>query len=150
LRNIASASLVNLLVWGGMQTPLPPSDKPQSPLVLLVGCAERTSEPAVWTLSHAGGRTETPAPGITPQEREVAARRQLGESTYRLIGVADFVDVETSRQIGERSRLFTPARVNATGMLAAGHKVAVKGLYIEASPARVNLTSVADLASTCP
>jgi hypothetical protein len=119
-------------------------------VVLLVGCAEATGDPAVWTLSHAGERTETPAPGISPQERDVIAGRGLGENTYRLIGVADFVDVETSRKIGARSRLFTPARVNATGMLADGHKVAVKGLYVEARPPRINLTSVVSLASTCP
>ena len=40
--------------------------------------------------------------------------------------------------------------MNATGMLASGHKVAVKGLYIEGVPARINLTSVVDLGSRCP
>jgi hypothetical protein len=40
--------------------------------------------------------------------------------------------------------------VNATGVLAAGHKIAVKGLYIQASPPRINLTSVVDLGRSCP
>jgi hypothetical protein len=35
-------------------------------------------------------------------------------------------------------------------MLVSGHRVAVKGLYIEGTPARINLTSVVDLASSCP
>jgi len=32
----------------------------------------------------------------------------------------------------------------------AGHRVAVKGLYIEGVPARINLTSVVDLGAACP
>ena len=35
-------------------------------------------------------------------------------------------------------------------MLVAGHRVAVKGLYIEGVPARINLTSVVDLGAGCP
>jgi hypothetical protein len=44
----------------------------------------------------------------------------------------------------------SPARVNATGMLVAGHRVAVKGLYIQGVPARINLTSAVDLGAGCP
>ena len=76
--------------------------------------------------------------------------RLLGRDTYRLIGVADFVDVATARQIGERGKILTPSRVNTTGMLVDGSKVAVKGLYIDANPPRINLTSVVNLGGTCP
>ena len=48
------------------------------------------------------------------------------------------------------ARSWRLSRVNATGMLVAGHRVAVKGLYIEGVPARINLTSVVDLGAGCP
>jgi hypothetical protein len=35
-------------------------------------------------------------------------------------------------------------------MLANGHKVAVKGLFIQGPPARINLTSVVELDRRCP
>ena len=39
---------------------------------------------------------------------------------------------------------------NTTATLVHGHRVAVKGLYIEGTPARINLTSVVDLGPSCP
>ena len=120
------------------------------PIVLIVGCAAKTPQPHVWTLSHAGVREESSRPGIANEERDSVAKRPLGRDTYQLIGVADFVDRDTSRTIGVRGELLASSRVNATGLLADGHKVAVKGLYIAAAPPRVNLTSVVDLAAKCP
>lgn len=76
--------------------------------------------------------------------------RPSGRETYHLIGVADFVTAEESRRIGVRGKILSPSRVNSTGMLLSGHKVAVKGLYIDARPPRVNLTSVVDLGPMCP
>jgi hypothetical protein len=126
------------------------ANRPAAPLVMVVGCAAETAQPQIWTLSHAGARSESLRAGITAEERAQLAPRLLGGDTYQLIGVADFVDADTSRQIGVRGEILPPARVNATGMLAAGHKVAVKGLYIQASPPRINLTSVVDLGRSCP
>src|SRR5262245_4047552 len=116
---------------------------------MVVGCAARTSEPHIWDLTRAGGRVESSRAGITTTEKDQLAKQPLGPNTYQLIGVADFVDAATSRTIGDRAKILTPARVNATGMLVSGHKVAVKGLLIDASPPRINLTSVVDLGS-CP
>src|SRR6266511_2510662 len=116
----------------------------KAPVVALVGCAGPGAWPHVWNLSHASQRTESSRAGISTVEREQFGRRALGQGVYQLIGVADFVDADTSRTIGERRDILPPARVNATGMLVGGHKVAVKGLYIEGSPPRINLTSVVD------
>ena len=123
---------------------------PKAPVVALVGCAGRSASPHIWNLSHASQRTESPRAGITANERERFGKRALGQGVYQLIGVADFVDAETSRTIGARRDILPPARVNATGMLVSGHKVAVKGLFIEGSPPRINLTSVVDLGVECP
>jgi hypothetical protein len=122
----------------------------KSAIVLVVGCAAPSAEPHVWVLTQAGERTLSTAPGITTAEKQDLPQRAMGRETYHLIGVADFVGAEESRQIGDRGKLFPPSRVNSTGALVSGHKVAVKGLYIEAKPPRINLTSVVDLKSTCP
>lgn len=118
-------------------------------IVVVVGCAAKTSAPHIWDLTRAGERVEAPRAGITPAEKDQLAKQPLGQNSYQLIGVADFVDAETSRAIGDRAKILTPSRVNATGMLVSGHKVAVKGLLVDASPPRINLTSVVDLGS-CP
>jgi hypothetical protein len=118
-------------------------------IVMVVGCASKTAAPHIWDLTRAGTRTESTRAGITTADKNQLAKQPLGRDTYQLIGVADFVDAETSRTIGDRANVLTPPRVNSTGMLVSGHKVAVKGLLIEASPPRINLTSVVDLGS-CP
>jgi len=118
-------------------------------IVMVVGCASKTSLPHIWDLTHAGARADSTRAGITAVEKDEAAKQPLGRDTYQLIGVADFVDAGTSRTIGDRDKILTPPRVNATGMLVSGHKVAVKGVLIEATPPRINLTSVADLGA-CP
>jgi len=128
---------------------LPPGQSGQgsvsAPLVMLVGCAGRSAQPQIWDLTRAGARTESSRAGITASEKDQLARQPLGLDAYQLIGVADFVDAQTSRTIGDRGAILTPPRVNATGMLADGRKVAVKGLLIDAKPQRINLTSVVDL-----
>ena len=116
-------------------------------IVMVVGCAGKTASPQTWSLTQAGTRVISSRPGITPSQKDQLAKQPLGQDTYQLIGVADFVDGDTSRAIGDRGKILTPARVNATGMLASGHKVAVKGLLIDATPPRINLTSVLDLGS---
>jgi len=121
-----------------------------TPVVLVVGCATASAQPQIWDLTQAGAAAESPRPGITTEEKAQLGARPLGPNRYQLIGVADFVDGETSRTIGVRGAILSPSRVNTTGMLVSGHKVAVKGLYIEGSPARINLTSVVDLGRGCP
>ncbi len=116
-------------------------------IVMVVGCASKTSAPHIWDLTRAGARAESTRAGITTADKDQLARQPLGRDIYQLIGVADFVDAETSRSIGDRAKILTPPRVNATGMLVSGHKVGVKGLLIDASPPRINLTSVVDLGS---
>jgi hypothetical protein len=130
----------------GVQTPPPlPVERPRSPVVVVVGCASESAEPHIWTLSRASTRTESDRPGLTTTDKTQLAGRPLGRDSYQLIGIADFVDAATAARIGIRGKLLSPARMNTTGMLATGHKVAVKGLYIDGSPPRINLTSVADL-----
>ncbi|MGH9387383.1 MAG: hypothetical protein ACRD2N_24225 [Vicinamibacterales bacterium] len=136
------------LGWAPSQERVPVTVK--SPMVLVVGCAATTAEPHVWLLAHAGEPAQSATVGITSVEKQELKKRSLGRETYHLIGVADFVDAATARRIGDRGKILSPPRVNATGMLAIGHKVAVKGLYIEARPPRINLTAVASLSSTCP
>jgi hypothetical protein len=121
-----------------------------APVVLVVGCARESAQPHIWALIQAGDRAESSRPGITTAEKAQLATRPLGQNTYQLIGVADFVDGETSRKIGVRGEILSPSRVNTTAMLVSGHRVAVKGLYIEGTPARINLTSVVDLDRSCP
>lgn len=121
-----------------------------TPVVMVVGCARAGAQPHVWDLIHAGDRSESSRPGITTGEKAQLGARGLGQNSYQLIGVADFVDAETSRRIGVRGEILSPSRVNTTGMLVSGHRVAVKGLYIEGTPPRINLTSVVDLGGECP
>jgi hypothetical protein len=121
-----------------------------APVVVVVGCARQGAQPHLWDLTQATSATESPRPGITTEEKAQLGTRPLGQNTYQLIGVADFVDVETSRKIGVRGEMLSASRVNATAMLAGGHRVAVKGLQIEGTPPRINLTSVVDLGDRCP
>ena len=121
-----------------------------TPVVMVVGCVIAGAQPHIWDLIHAGDHMESSRPGITTEEKAQFGTRPLGQNTYQLIGVADFVDAETSRKIGVRGEILSRSRVNTTGMLVDGHRVAVKGLYIEGNPARINLTSVVDLNRRCP
>lgn len=130
----------------GAQTPQPlPSERPRSAIVLAIGCAAEGPAPHIWVLSRARPHVESAQPGITTAEKARLSAEPLGEATYHLIGVADFVDAATAAKIGVRGKLMAESRMNTTGALASGHKVAVKGLYVEGTPPRINLTSVADL-----
>ena len=147
---IARAVLAAASIAGAVHAQQMPVEKPGSAVVVIAGCAKATAQPHIWTLSNAGDRVESATVAITTEEKERLAAQPSGQNTYQLIGVADFVDGETSRKIGVRGKILTAPRVNATGMLADGHKVGVKGLYIDARPPRINLTSVVDLAAKCP
>ncbi len=127
-----------------------PAAQRKSPIVIAVGCAREGPHPAVWILSRVGERLETTRPGITSDETTRLSNWALGTRSYELIGVADFVDVAASRKIGVRGEILAASRVNATGVLTAGRKIAVKGLLIEGAPPRINLTSVVSLDRQCP
>jgi hypothetical protein len=130
----------------GSQAPQPlPSDRPRSPIVIAIGCAAEGPAPHVWVLSRATPHVESTELGLTAAEKAQLSAQPLGPATYQLIGIADFVDAATAAKIGARGQVMAPSRMNTTGALAAGRKVGVKGLLIEGSPPRINLTSVADL-----
>ena len=147
---IACVAVAIAVMPAAARTPFGQLANARTPVVLVVGCASEGAQPHLWDLTHAGNRSESTRPGITTDEKAELGTRSLGQNTYQLIGVADFVDAETSRKIGVRGAILSPSRVNTTGMLLSGHRVAVKGLYIEGTPARINLTSVVDLGGKCP
>jgi len=142
----------SLIVWATASAvqAQAPAAQPTSPIVLVVGCAERGATPHVWRLSNVGERVVTPQPSISEEEQAAASGRPMGGEMYELVGVADFVAPDLSLQIGDRGDILTNERANTTGALVQGHKVAVKGLYISGTPARINVTSVVQLAPTCP
>jgi len=123
---------------------------PTSPIVLTVGCAQPGQQPHIWQLTNAGERTVSPQPAISEEEKATASGLPLGSNVYELVGIADFVSSDAALKIGDRNKVLTPDRANTTGLLTAGHKVAVKGLYIAGKPARINVTSVVSLAPVCP
>jgi hypothetical protein len=132
------------------QAPAKPAEKPKAPLVIVVGCAKPGSQPTIWTLSNVSERTEAPTPALNKAETEQATARTLGSETYDLVGIADFVAPDASRKVGNRTDILAAERVNTTGKLAAGHKVIIKGLYVAGATPRINVTSVVDLAPSCP
>jgi hypothetical protein len=143
-----AAALIVTLPRGvsGQDLPTPP---PRVPIVIAAGCARPTEQPEVWTLTAAGRHRESASPSITRDEQEFLAASPPGNERYLLVGVAEFVSAEASRTVGVRGHLLPASRVNATGMLADGQYVAVKGLYIAGDPQRINLTSVVDLGRQC-
>jgi len=128
----------------------PPPPVRRVPIVMVAGCAQKTAQPHVWRLTDVGARHESTRAGIARDEEDRLATAPLGKEVYLLVGVAEFVDAETSRMIGVRGQILAPARVNSTGMLVTGHHVVVKGLFIDGDPGRINLTSVVDLGRSCP
>lgn len=147
---VGATLLIVTVVAATAQTQQKPADKPKSPIVIVSGCAKAGANPGVWTLSNVGERTEALTPALSKAEQDAAARRALGSDTYELVGVAEFIPTEMSQSVGNRKEILTRERVNTTGKLQSGRKVIVKGLFIAGSPNRVNVTSVADVAATCP
>ena len=118
------------------------------PLVKSVGCVERDGD--AWYLTAATDPEATQYPFSSAVEVEDARRAGLGSQHFQLVGVADFLDADQLLSLHQRADHTAPESVNATGQLAAGRKVAVKGLYItSAEPHRLNLTSVFALADMC-
>ena len=124
-------------------------NKPKTDLVVAGGCARAGTVPHIWTLTAAAERRITTNPFLSAAEAAEVEKLLPGKSIYELVGVADFVPADKSRQIGDRSAIYPENRVNTTSQLLNGHHVAVKGLFIGSSPPRINLTSVVDLGSDC-
>ena len=121
---------------------------PTVPLVRTVGCVEMDGD--AWFLTRATDPEVTRYPFPSAVELEDAGRAALGSNRLRLVGVTDFLDAEGLLASFQRAEHTAPASVNATGALAAGRRVAVKGLYITSvEPHRVNLTSAMAVADTC-
>ena len=117
-------------------------------VVQTIGCAAQ--EGSMWFLTNATEPVETDSPGPAQTEIEEGHNSELGSLRFQLIGVADFVDPGTTLNLGQRSRFLTAEQVNATGQLADGHKMFVKGLHITDSvPQRINVTSAISLSDAC-
>ena len=126
----------------------PERSKPTVPLVKAVGCVEQDGES--WFLTRATDPEETEYPFASAAELQDAGSAALGSNRLQLVGVTDFLDVNGLLASFDRAEHTAPESVNATGSLAAGRKLAVKGLYITSvEPHRVNLTSAMVVADTC-
>ena len=126
----------------------PDAAEPTVPLVKTVGCVERDGD--AWFLTRATDPEAARYPFPNAVELEDAGRAALGSNRLQLVGVTDFLDAEGLLASFQRAQHTAPASVNATGALAEGRKVAVKGLYITSvEPHRVNLTSAMSVADTC-
>ena len=89
----------------------------------------------------------TGVPFSNRDEIEEASGTPLGSRTYVLIGVADFLAPEELLDEFQRAEFTTVDSVNSTGSLVDGHRILVKGLFIENE--RINLTSVIGLTERC-
>ncbi len=140
-------------VWGGLAAQQQQVDlsKPTVSIVQTVGCVSTEAGTLpTWWLTNATDPTETEAPYASNDEIEGVRDASPGSNRFQLIGVADFLDAEGALNQFQRGDFTASESVNATGQLVAGHRVAVKGLFIETTdPKRINLTSVISLADSC-
>jgi len=126
-----------------------PTDKPEAPLVSVIGCAQRSPQGA-WTLTDATEGLETRTLFLSAKEIEDARKKALGTSRYVLLGTPDFLTKEELLKTGQRAEFTRPEVANATGQLQPGRKLMVKGLLISASnERRLNLVAVQQLADSC-
>jgi hypothetical protein len=142
-----------------------------NPITTLVGCVAPTSSIETWKMTSAS-KLEMPPPApaagaaaptaaalaarvthnVTSAEKAAATKLAAGSESFDLIGVADFVSPEMAEQFATRKALYPIERINATGALAPGRRVAAKGVWIRGhmgSPDLVNLTSVVVLSDSC-
>jgi hypothetical protein len=81
---------------------------------------------------------------------EEARKTPLGTQSVRLIGVAEFLTREELLKTGQRKEFTNPETANATGQLQHGHKVLVKGMFIDTpDEKRINLLAVVGLSESC-
>ena len=114
-------------------------------IVSSVGCV--TQDGATWARTRASGPLVTDAPFSSTTEIEEANGASLGSNTYTLVGVAEFLPGAGLLDQFRRAEFTASESVNSTGSLVSGHRVLVKGLFIEDQ--RINLTSVIRLADSC-
>ena len=119
--------------------------KPTIDIVSSIGCA--TQDGATWTLTRASDPVVSEVPFASAAEIEEAQSTSLGSNTYTLVGVADFLAIDGLLDQFQRAEFTARESVNSTGSLVTGHRVLVKGLFIENQ--RVNLTSVISVADSC-
>ena len=121
---------------------------PTVALVTTVGCVEQDGES--WFLTRATDPTVTALPFSSFTELEDAGHAALGSNRLELVGVTDFLDAGGLLASFQRAEFTAPESVNATGQLADGRQVVVKGLHIPSvTPNRINLTSLFSLADSC-
>ncbi len=150
-RLVQDTSIAAALLLGVAIVPAPAGaqhqdlTKPAIEIVSSVGCA--TKDGASWTLTQASEPLTTDAPFSSGTEIEVAKSTPLGSRTYVLIGVTEFLAPEALLGQFQRAEFTTADSVNSTGSLVTGHRVLVKGLFIEHE--RINLTSVIGLTERC-
>ena len=148
-----AVAVVACSMWGGLAAKQQQVDlsRPTVAMVQSVGCVSREAgTPPTWWLTSATDATETETPYASNNEIEGLRNASPGSNRFQLIGVADFLDAEGALNQFQRGDFTASESVNATGQLVAGHRVAVKGLFLEATdPQRINLTSVISLADSC-
>jgi hypothetical protein len=146
-----------------------------NPITTVVGCVVPGSSPVSWRMTNASKLAALPpkdtqprpegqarpegngaegaafriSHNVTKDEKEVAGKQAAGTDTFELVGVADFVSPEQALTFETRKALYPVERVNSTGVLAANHRVAAKGVWIAGSPNRINLMSVVPLDESC-
>lgn len=149
-----------------------------TPIAAVTGCVAPGSSHMVWNMTsatrfataakgfreglstgasvrRAGGAVtddDTPAPIphiVTDEDRAKAATLKNGKESLELVGVADFVSPEEALKFETRKALYPVERVNSTGALKAGRRVAAKGIWLPGKPNRLNLTSVSVVDETC-
>ena len=124
------------------------AEQPTVPIVQSVGCVELQG--STWLLGRATDPIESDTPYASDEEIEEAQSLGLGSNRFELIGVAEFLDIEGLLAQFQRADFTAPESVNSTGQLRTGHKIAIKGLYLQdAEPSRINLTSVISLEESC-
>ena len=148
----------------------------KTPMAAVVGCVVPGSSHMVWNMTNAtrfatdtkgyreglstgaanGRRNGTPVVedkpiehNVTAADKEKAAALKDGKERIELVGVADFVTPEEALKFDTRKALYPIERVNSTGALKAGRRVAAKGIWIPGATNRLNLTSVAVLDESC-
>jgi hypothetical protein len=126
-------------------------EKPTVEIVQTVGCAEaKSGTPETWWLSNAAEPRSAAAGLFNTNQVDQAKQVPLGNRSFRLVGVPDFLTPEELLKSGQRSEFTTAETANATGQLRRGRRVLVKGMLIVAGDEqRLNLLSVVSLADTC-
>jgi hypothetical protein len=124
------------------------SPRPTVPLVTATGCVA-TSADGTRTLTHAAVVTRSEVLHADAAEISQARNAALGADTYRLVGTADFSPIGDLLASGQRGLFTNETTANATGVLVAGRKVAIKGLLIPGTPPALNVLSAQLAADSC-